>query len=766
MVEPLTDRERTIVGLLGKGLTNREIADRLYLSHETVKWYNKQIYGKLGVGNRTQAAFLAKEQGLLERHPPQAAGPIGRPRHNLPSQITTFVGREKQLREISGIVRDEAARLITLTGPGGIGKTRLALGVATQVTSDFRDGIYFVDLAPVRQPGRLAVTIATSIGIESATEKSAHSLLTKFAQERHMLLLVDNFEHLLETAPLLTELLSAAPRLKFLVTSREALGAYGETDYPVPPLSLPNIDRLDGNGNGQENESVQLFAQRATSARPQFRISSENIRSISEICVRLDGLPLAIELAAARVKHLSPSDLLSHLQHTFGALKTGPVGVPDRQRTLEATIRWSYDLLDEDEQMLFAYFSVFSDGFTLGAAEHVAGDRIQIGVEDGVESLVNKNMLVHDPDDHRFSMLDTIHEFAKGRLARSAEEEASMSRHAEYFVRLAERAEPQLRGPEQEYWYSRLDADYENIRSALAWSLAGRDRALGLRIVGALADYWYYQGPIMDGLHWIELALEHLSEASPPLGAKVRDCAGSLLIRHGEVDRGSSLLWEALDISRELGDQRNTAWILVKLSFSLVGQVERYEEARALCDQGLSVLKQLNDWAGVAQALTIKGELARFQDELDIATEAYKEGIKYSRTAGDRRREGLLYANLGLAAYASGDFPESESYFQTALEIAWEVGFKHKIAIALAALAGPAGRNEDPIRGAILLGASDALRDTTGRTIEAHDQPILKSYAAAVQDLLSSEEFEAAHLRGRRMDLADAVAFALGGSAE
>lgn len=769
LVEPLSERERAILRLLADGLTNREIADRLYLSHETVKWYNKQIYGKLGVGNRTQAASQARERGLLDGDGLTPAEATARPRHNLPAQVTTFIGREQQISEIAGLIRDKSVRLVTLSGPGGIGKTRLAMEVVTDLSSEFDDGIYLVNLAPIRQPERVADTIASTLGLDVPAQKSASEFLTTYLRERRMLLLVDNFEHVLEAAPLLVNLLSAAAELKFLATSREALGVYGETDYPVPPLSLPNLNQVEAASNSLEYESIALFSQRAGAAKPQFRISDQNLQPVSEICVRLDGLPLAIELAAARVKRLAPSDLLSQLNRSVAALKTGPRGVPDRQRTLQATITWSYDLLEDTEKELFGYLSVFHGGFTLGAAEQVSGGRVPVGIEEVLESLVNKNLLVQhggSAEDYRFGMLETIHEYARERLAQGKEEEECRRRHTEYFTRLAERAEPNLRGPEQGYWFGRLEADYENIRSAMAWALGGGDRDLGLRLVAAMRDYWYYQGPSMDGLRWIELALENLEKASPVLRANVQMCAGHSLLHHGKSVRGGALLTESLAIYRDLGDQRNTAWALSLLSFSSVGQAERYEEALALCDEGLSLFKKLDDEAGLAQALTIKGELARGRGDLDLAEEAYKEALELSLETGDRRRQSIQYANLGMVEQSRGNFVEAEAYLQECLRLAWEIRFIHLVAFVLAALAGPFGKRGNPGKAATLLGASSALLDRSGTVTEAVDQPVIEHYTAVVKDLLGEESFESAYLEGRAMNVTDAVAYALEGSAK
>jgi predicted ATPase/DNA-binding CsgD family transcriptional regulator len=734
-IEPLSERERTILRLLSDGLTNREIADRLYLSYETIKWYNKQIYGKLGVANRTHAASLARERGLLDSEDLPPAGVSPRPRHNLPAQITTFIGRETQSSDIADLIRDPSVRLVTLTGPGGVGKTRLALQVANGLFPEFSDGIHLVNLAPIRQPDRVADTIVSTLNPDIPAEMSASEILINYLHGRRMLLLIDNFEQVLEAAPLLVDLLSAAADLKLLVTSREALGVYGETDYPVPPLSLPNIGHLEMVSDYLQYESIELFAQRARSAKPQFRLSERNLEPVSEICLRLDGLPLAIELAAARTERLAPAELLNQLDRSVAALKIGPRGLPDRHRTLESTITWSYDLLTDAEKALFAYLSVFQGGFTLGAAERVAGEHVAIGVEDGLESLVGKNLLVQQNEvveAYRFRILETIHEYARELLSEGNALDPYRHRHAEYFVGLGERVAPMLRGSEQDYWIGRIEADYENIRSTLAWTLGGGDWQLGLRLVVSMRDYWYHQGPAMDSLRWVELALDIMEQALPALRADVGLCAAHVLNHHGQNDSGNAVATDSLAIYRDLGDLQGIAWALIFRSFTFVGQEKRFDEALSNCDEGIALFRELDDEAGLAQALTIKGELTRFQGELNLAEDAYREALEVSLQSGERRRQSILYGYLGMVEYLIGNIVEAETFMRNGLQLAWALGFTHIVALLLAALAGPLGRRGDPTKAATLLGAS-----------------------------ASEKAFESAHLEGSAIALEDAVALAL-----
>ena len=768
LAEPLSERERAILRLLADGLTNREIADRLYLSYETVKWYNKQIYAKLGVTNRTHAASLARERGLLDGESISPAGVSPIPRHNLPAQVTTFIGRESQIRDIAALIRDRSVRLVTLTGPGGVGKTRLALEVASGLSPEFSDGIHLVNLAPIRQPDRVAGTIVASFNLDIPAEMSASKTLIKYLHGQRILLLIDNYEQVLEAAPLLVDLLSGAADLKLLVTSREALGVYGETDYPVPPLSLPNVDYFEMDSDPLQYESIELFTQRARAAKPQFRLSERNLEPVSEICLRLDGLPLAIELAAARTKHLAPAELLNQLERSVDALKVGPRGVPERQRTLQATITWSYDLLIHPEKALFACLSVFQGGFTLGAAERVAGDHVAIGIEDGIESLAGKNLLVQRggfAEAYRFRMLETIHEYARDLLSEGNELERYRHRHAEYFVGLGERAAPNLRGSEQGYWIGRLEADYENIHSALAWALGGGNWELGLRLMVSMRDYWYHQGPTADSLRWVELALDNIEHASIALRANVGLCAAHVLNHHGQSDRGNAAATNSLAIYRDLGDLQGIAWALTFRSFTFVGQKKKFDEAISNCDEGIALFRELDDEAGLAQALTIKGEIARFQGELNLAEDAYREALEVSLQSGERRRQSILYGYLGMVEYSMGNFLEAEDLMARGLQLAWSIGSTHILALLLAAQAGPLSQRGNPTKAAKLLGASEALGESSSIRLEAVDQLVIDSYAEVVRGQISEEAFESAYGEGRLMDSKDAVAHALEGSA-
>ena len=398
LLEPLTWREQDVLSLLAERHTDREIAQALGVELTTVKWYNKQLYSKLGVGSRYQAVAKAEEYGLLDE-PTRDPIVIGiSSKSNLPVQITSFVGRATELADVKRLVGE--THLLTLTGPAGAGKTRLATQAASElVDADaFKDGIFFIDLAPIKQPEMVADTIAGTLGVQRAAGQPIYKSLAIYLGNKHSLLLLDNFEHVIEAVPLVGDLLSAAPDLKILTTSREALRLYGEQEYPVPPLGLPDLSNPESLAAVTDYEAVALFIQRAQAVKPDFAIPAEDAPVLAEICVRLDGLPLAIELAAAQVKLFNPPALLGQLESRLTAFQQGPRGLPVRQRTLRGAINWSYELLEDAEKTLFARLSVFQGGCTIEAVQAVCCHDLLIDALDGLASLLNKNLLRHDED--------------------------------------------------------------------------------------------------------------------------------------------------------------------------------------------------------------------------------------------------------------------------------------------------------------------------------------------------------------------------------
>jgi predicted ATPase len=705
----------------------------------------------------------AQEYGLLDEPRAEPDVEPSSLKSNLPAQVTSFVGREEEIGEVRRLL--ELARLLTLTGPAGTGKTRLALRVAAEVLDDFDDGVFFVDLTPISQPDLVADTIAEALGVVTVAGQPIPRVLENYLGNKKLLLLVDNLEHLLEAAPLVGDLLSVAPDLKVLVTSREALRLYGEQEYPVPPLGLPDLSNPDSLSALHDYEAVALFMQRARAVKPDFTLTDGDAPAVAEICVRLDGLPLAIELAAARVKLFSPQALLGQLESRFTALRDGPRGLPERQRTLRGAIDWSYELLDDVEKALFARLSVFQGGRTIEAVEAVCCPDLSLDVLDGLASLLNKNLLRQEegPEgEPRFVMLETIHEYGRERLEDSGEAEEMHRRHAEYFTTLAERAEPHTRGgPDQMRWLRRLEAEHDNLRTMYRWSMEGGDVELGLRLVGALGYFWWRQGHYTEGEQWTAWALEASSGAPPAVRASVLFAAGRVSFYLDDPVTGKRVFSEALALYRELGARRDMGWTLVHLSALSYGRRDEHEQAVALGEEGLALLREADDKSGIAQAFTNLGELARLQGNLPRAKEAHEESLDIALEIGDRLREGIQLINLGLIAQREEEAEHAQALLQQCLTLALEMGHRVLKVDTLAYLAGAAGALGHLKRAARLFGAAEALYNMHGFSHQAADMPEFERSRASVREQLDEATFNALWAEGQAMRLEEAIAYAL-----
>jgi predicted ATPase len=595
------------------------------------------------------------------------------------------------------LLREETG-LVTLTGPGGTGKTRLALQVAADLVDDFRDGVCFVDLAPIRDPGLVVSAIAQPLGVREAGGEPPLETLKGFLRDQSPLLVLDNFEQVLDAAPTVAALLSAAPRLKVLVTSRTLLRLRGEQEYPVPPLPVPDPRHLPQLATLSHYGAVELFIQRAVNARPEFAVSNENAPAVAEICHRLDGLPLAIELAASRLRLFSPEALLARLGSRLRLLVGGPRDLPARQQTLRDTIAWSYDLLAEPEQSLFRRLSVFAGGWTLEAAEAVCSESPDPDATGEILALLTalvEQSLVRQGEgggETRFGMLETIREFGQERLAQSGEAAAVRRQHAHFFLAVAEAAEGELSGPDQLLWLDRLEREHDNLRAALTWSIESGAVELGLRLGCALEGFWQARGYQREGRDQLRLLLALPASAAPgdprsgrTARARGLSTAGGLTLFHGELETARALYEESLAIWRRLEDWGGIAAALRRLGWMSLGEVD-LPTARARVEESLALCREAGDSSGIASALPLLAEICRGEGDHTTARALAEESLALARARGDRR--GIMggLESLGCAAMEQGDVATARRALEESLAVARELGHRRGIAQALTSL--------------------------------------------------------------------------------
>jgi len=607
------------------------------------------------------------------------------PAHGIPAQPTPLIGREHEVRLVREQLARDDVRLLTLTGPAGTGKTRLALQAAVELSPAVRDGAVLVNLAPISDPRLVTSEIARALGIRE--ERGGIALLDSLKlalRDKHLLLVLDNFEQVTDAAPQIADLLSACPTLKVLSTSRATLRLRWEHELAVPPLQVPDPRRLPPLDELAAVSSVALFVERAQAVTPEFRLTEENAAPVAEICARLDGLPLAIELAAARVKLFAPPAILARLESRFDLLRADTQDRPDRHQTLRAALDWSYQLLPAAEQRLLRILAVFVGGCSLEAVAEVA----QLSPVDGLASLLDKSLLRQAAlaaGETRCYMLETVRQYALEQLASSGELDEVRARHAAFCLRLAETAEPQLVGPDQVRWLEQLEREHDNLRAALRWCIDQRDMETAARLGGAVWRFWSIRGFPREGREWIGEMLRALTGARTEIRARVLSGAGRLAFDQGDYSAARTLYQESLDIRREVGDARLVARSLGHLG-EVAHQTGDYQQAKALFEESLSMLRALGDAQGVAEELDKLGLTVRCLGDFPRARSLYLEALAICRELGDRTHEALVLNNLGRVAYYLTDHVTARRLHEDSLAIRRQVGDRRGIATSLSDL--------------------------------------------------------------------------------
>ena len=725
-------------------------------------------------GALTQRAHEEIEAGRVPIGKPAPIGepvPMGSPppkpldagRHNLPGSLTSFVGREREKEEVRRLLG--TARLLTLTGVGGAGKTRLAQEVARDLARAYPDGVYLVELAPLADAALVTYAVAEALEVREQPDRSLTETLVEVLREKELLLILDNCEHLVDAAAHLSEtLLRSCPHLKILATSREVLGTPGEVTWLTPSLSGPSehhrppIEELEG------YESVRLFVERARYRNPTFVLTPQNAGAVAEICERLDGIPLAVELAAARVG-LSVDQIAGRLDDSLKLLTAGSRTVTPRQRTLRGTVDWSYELLDEPERKLFGRLSVFAGGWTLEAAEAVGegGGIEQDDVLDLLPRLVDKSLVVAEATGDggvRYRLLEPIRQYGLERVEGSGESDAVRRRHAAFFHALAEEAEPELSGSQQVTWLKKLEAEHPNLRAALAWSLDGDEPQTGLRLAGALWRFWHAHGHLSEGRPWLEKALARRDATSPTARAKAFRGAGALAWAQGNLDRAERCFDECLALHRRVGDRRGMAAALNGMG-NVVQNRGDYTRSNALFEESLKLCRELEDGEGIARALINLGATAFYQDDYSRAAAFFQESLALYREMGDRDGIAISLNNLAEVARMEGEYARAAELGKEGLILFREMEDRWAVLqtlIGLGRLAVVQGHIE---RAARLLGAAESMREATGSALppqvkEAHDQNV-----GTIRSELGEEMFTSLWAQGREMSFEEAVEFAL-----
>ena len=790
------DLAAAIAGLDGGGRLGQLLALRYGEALEPNEVWNRVGVGKTEYYHAHRRAVAAVASALGEKW--GNAG--GRTGGRLPAALTSFVGRRREIAEVGARLRG-GARLLTLTGAPGTGKTRLALEASRGLAGAFPDGVAFVPLAPVGDPDLVWPTVAAALGAQEAGGRSAADAIAAIVRGRRFMLVLDNLEHVLEAAPTAAVLLGACPGLAVLATSRERLRVDGEEEYAVPPLDLPATASTADEARG--NDAVRLLVDRARAANGGFALDDANVAAVVAICRRLDGLPLAIELAAARLNALTPAELLARLATgPFALLTSGVRGAPPHHRTLRALVDWSHDALAPAEQAVFRRLAVFAGGWTLAAAEAVCtGSGVTRGVVlDALMALVDRSLVVAEVggEETRYRLLETLRAYAWERLDDAGESEAARQRHAELYLALAEPSERGLKQPGYQRWLARLAAEHDNFRAALAWAEAS-DVELGLRLAGSLSWFWWLRGHGVEGGAWLERLLDAGADGAPAVRAEALEGAAQMALRRGDTRRARALTEAELDLRRGQGDCAGEPFALARMGVMLTVQGE-YPAGQRLMEDALALAQEQGEAWVLGFCHGVLCNNLRVQGHYDRALAHGEAGLALYRATGEPwgqailggivaglalrrgdaagaaaladaaleqcRRGGLLGTTStllrvrALVACETGDGATAERLAQESLVLSQQAGAQGDSVVTLKTLAAIARLRGERVRSARLFGAAEHLRATLGGQI-AHDRLYYDGEQAALREQMGEPDFARSWEEGRAMTTEEAVGYAL-----
>ncbi len=739
------------------------------------------LYARLAAGERPSIPLPV---------PPSKPTETSSPSTNLPAPTTPFFGRQSEIDELAAFLVSDSVRLVTLTGPGGIGKTRLALELGGRLRDAFPDGVWFVDLAPIHDPQLVVPTIASTLGVKEQADEAILDTLKNTLHHRRTLLLLDNFEHLVNASPTVSQLLASAPDLTILVTSRERLRLQGESDFPLAPMPIPEAQNLDVEGLRQV-DIVRLFEDRARAVDRSFSLNPANAADVAQICRRLEGLPLAIELAAARTNLFSAKALLQRLETRLGALTGGRRDAPARQQTLRATLAWSYDLLTDDERRLFNRLAIFNRGWALEQAESVCQPDLGIDLFDGLASLLDKSLIARDESAApRYAMLDTLREFAFENLQASGESDRMGSRHAHAYTELAEASIAPLEGSDTLAWIAQLEVEHDNFRAALQWTELGkRDLDLALRLVTAITPFWVLRGYLAEGYaHTMEVLARAGADTDPKLHAGAALAAAKLAYRQNNLDDCGRHYATSLELAEQSGDVLQTAEAMAGLGLvateigDYASAPDRFRRARELYRQGgdlaglananmnlawaairtgtempsaeqhlkeaLGQYEEIRHQSGQGFALSGLGEVYLRLGELEKARDLLTRSLRLRESLGDKWGTAATLGSLGWTQLLESDLPSAREAFKRSLDLRLEIGDKGGSAWCLEKLAETevaSGESEDAAR---LYGCASALRASIQSIVDPVDQPAYEARVEAIRSSLGESKFREAWEEG------------------